>query len=120
MKLNKKVEKIRDDLYVKKVAFGYKPVYPLKDHDGKPIKGNFTRLIMRDLIESIPTLIVVFAVLIMLVPGAYNIKEQCETSLEQCIDDSCDICLQKEAEEYNPGRFGIVLNVSEDFAENVG
>lgn len=101
--MNKKVEKIRDDLYVKKGRFGYSIVYPLKNEDGTTNKTNLKNLIITDLLKTIPTLLVIGVLLMMLLPGAYQIKEQCETAIEDCYEDSCDICSQQ--------RFGSDLKV---------
>lgn len=107
MKLNKKVEKIRDDLYVKKgLGNTYKVVYPKKDIDGNPIPGNTKRLIIADLMDTLPTLIIVGVLLVMLLPGAINIKEECETALNNCINDSCEICTNQKLAD-NPYNINI-------------
>jgi len=93
--MNKKVEKIRDDLYVKKVRFGHKVVYPIKKEDGSFNSKNFRTLIIRDILDMIPTLIIVAVLLMMLLPGAQNIKEQCEIAITDCYDNSCDICTKQ-------------------------
>lgn len=114
MKLNKKVEKIRDDLYVKKVTGGYKVVYPSKDHEGNPIHGNLKRLFIRDFLETLPTLLVALLLIGMLLPGALQIKEECEMAVNDCIDNACDICVENKVGPYNPN-----INITELEKNNV-
>lgn len=98
--MNKKVEKIRDDLYVKKLRFGYKVVYPIKNEDGSTNSKNLKTLIIRDFIDTIPMLVIVAVLLMMLLPGAQNIKEQCETAINDCYNNSCDICDNQRFDNY--------------------
>lgn len=94
--MNKKVEKIRDDLYVKKGVSGtYSVVYPMKDSEGNNIPGNLKKALLSDIKSSIPMIITVSILLMMLLPGAIQIKEECETAVENCIDDACEICNSK-------------------------
>jgi len=91
--MKKNIEKIRDDLYVKKGMGGtYSVVYPLKDTENKPIKGNFKRALLSDVKQSIPMILIVGVLLMMLVPGAIDIKNQCEENINYVLNNACEFC----------------------------
>lgn len=93
--MRKDIEKIRDDLYVRKYKNGiYQVVYPPKDEQGNKIKGNLKRALLSDIKNSIPTAFIILVLLLMLLPGAYEIKTSCEEIISnlQEKDNACAIC----------------------------
>lgn len=105
--MNKNIEKIRDDLYVKKLKGGrYEVVYPLKDESGKKIEGNLKRTLTSDFKASMMWLIPTILLLLLLLPGAYEIKEKCQSAINELQekDTACKIC--------NSGLGGYGLNIT--------
>jgi len=115
--MKQKAEKIRDDLYVKKGKFGYTVVYPVKNEDGSFNGKMFKKALFSDIISSLPYLLAVGALLFMLLPGANQLKEQCEEAVLECQENACDICyLQEENQQY--GGFNVSIgNVGVDSDE---
>lgn len=105
------IEKIRDDLFVRKGKLGYSIVYPLKNEDGSMNWKNLKKALFSDLISSIPYLIAVGAILFMLLPGAQQLKEQCEEAILDCQENACDICTQQRIGNND---FGIKFNITNE------
>jgi len=94
--MKKSIEKVRDDLYVKKGLGGtYTVVYPMKDNEDKPIKGNLKKALLSDIIPSLYWLFTIGILLMMLLPGAQNIKEQCEDNIQYLYENACDYCSEQ-------------------------
>lgn len=117
------VEKIRDDLFVKKTKFGYEVVYPIKIDATKSLfakgninKKNFNMVLKREIFSSIGILIPVVALLLILYPGAHQLKEKCQDNIAYLIENSCDICLEKESNGYGSvfGNFSLNKEASKD------
>lgn len=107
--MNKRVEKIRDDLYVRKGMGGtYRVVYPLKDREGKPIKGNFKKALLSDFKESLFWLFTIGVILLMLIPGAQDIKEQCEEQMQYVYTHACEYCADWQIDD----RPNIKINIT--------
>jgi len=107
----KPVEKIRDDLYVRKGRIGYEIVYPAKKEDGTMNWSNIRKALLSDLFSSIPYLLAVAVLLYLLLPGAVDIKERCQEAITQLQKDACNICngnpLNKD--------YGWNMSITEDF-----
>lgn len=102
------IEKIRDDLFIRKNKKGYDIVYPIRLDTTKSIfaKGNVDKknlnIVMRKEISAAVTLLIpVIALLIMLVPGAREVKEKCEDNIEYLIENSCSVCAEQNNQGYN-------------------
>ena len=82
-----------DIVHLRKGKFSfYSIVYPPKKEDGKVDWNQVRRALLSDVLSTIPYLIVIGVLLLMLLPGAHELKVQCEKSLNQCLDDACSIC----------------------------
>jgi hypothetical protein len=117
----KKLEKVKEDLYVKKgIGNTYSVVYPMKDEEGNPIRGNLKRLFLSDLKASIPWLITVVVLLLMLLPGAQQLKTECEETIKELQDpvNACQICNNPDG-SYNFKNNLTMLDVI-NLEENVG
>ena len=91
--MKKNIEKIRNDLYVKKSMGGtYEVVYPMKDNEGNKIKGNLKKVLLSDIKGTLHMLLIVGILLMMLLPGAQNIKVQCEENMKHVYDNACEYC----------------------------
>ena len=115
--MKKDIEKIRDDLYVKKGKFGYYSiVYPVKNEDGSMNWKNMKKALFSDLWASLPYLLAVGVLLYLLLPGAMDIKEECQEAINDCVDNSCDICVEQQDKGY--GDFGLNLSIGNEGVEN--
>ena len=110
------VEKIRDDLFVRKNKDGtYDTVYPLKIDPSKGLfeKGNLNKkhlkiFLKKEFIEVVSYLIPFLALYLILVPGAQEIKDKCQDNIEYLVENSCAICNQGNLNGYQD----ILANVS--------
>ena len=90
--MKKGIEKVKDDLYVKKLKHGYRIVYPPKHEDGTPNKGSLKTMIIREFVDSLPMLSTIILIVLMLLPGAHQVKVECEEAIEYLQENSCRIC----------------------------
>lgn len=96
------VEKIRDDLFVRKKKDGtYDVVYPLKIDETKGLfeKGNLNKkhfkiFVKKELSDALAYLIPFLALYLILVPGAQEIKDKCQDNIEYLVENSCAVCNQ--------------------------
>lgn len=88
--MHKDVEKIRENLYVRKKKHGYQMVYPLKREDGSI---NWRNAIIGDP-QLLKISIMFLLALGMIWYGTHEMIDHCEASIEilQTEELSCDIC----------------------------
>ena len=94
--MNKNVEKIRDDLYVKKGRFGYQIIYPPKKDPDLPFtKDNihWRNFLLGDA-QALGMWIVVLLAIGLIWYGSHDMINNCEVTIAdlQTEELSCDIC----------------------------
>lgn len=99
MKLGKNVEKIRDDLYVRKGKLGYMVVYPPKNEDGTV---NWRNIIVGDAYSLINWIIFAMVIFLIYYGGVVQLNDKYEDYIDLIIDDACDICMQQKLNPENP------------------